>query len=145
MRATVAGPIAIAALDHIVLRVADLARAEKFYQEVLGCPVEKFQKDIGLLEMRAGSALIDLIPLDGKLGREGGAGPGAEGRNLDHFCLRVDPWDAEAIRAHLRAHGVEPGAVALRFGAEGQGPSLYLTDPEGNTVELKGPPGAPAN
>jgi catechol 2,3-dioxygenase-like lactoylglutathione lyase family enzyme len=61
---------------------------------------------------------------------------------MDHFCLRVDPWDADAIRAHLLAHGVEPGPVAQRFGAEGQGPSLYLQDPEGNTVELKGPPNA---
>jgi glyoxylase I family protein len=134
--------IAIAALDHVVLRVADLERAKEFYRDVLGCPVEKWQKDIGLLQLRAGTALIDLIPLDGKLGREGGAGPGAEGRNVDHFCLRLTAFDEPALRAHLAAHGIEPGATVQRYGAEGDGPSIYLTDPDGNTVELKAPPGA---
>ena len=114
----------------------------RFYGEVLGCPVHRIDEKIRLVQLRAGRGLIDLIPLDSDLGRAGGAGPGREGRNMDHFCLRVDPWDAEAIRAHLLAHGVEPGPVAQRFGAEGQGPSLYLQDPEGNTVELKGPPNA---
>jgi catechol 2,3-dioxygenase-like lactoylglutathione lyase family enzyme len=132
--------IAVAALDHIVLRVADLARAKNFYEDVLGCPVEKYQKDIGLLQMRAGSALIDLIPLDGKLGREGGAGPGAEGRNVDHFCLRLERFDEAALRAHLQAHGIDPGETATRYGAAGEGPSIYIKDPDGNTVELKAPP-----
>jgi glyoxylase I family protein len=129
-------------IDHIVLRVRDVDAMTRFYGEVLGCPVHRVDEKIRLVQLRAGRGLIDLIPVDSDLGRAGGAAPGREGRNVDHFCLRVDPWDADAIRAHLRAHGVEPGAVALRFGAEGQGPSLYLSDPEGNTVELKGPPGA---
>jgi glyoxylase I family protein len=132
-------------IDHIVLRVRDVDAMSRFYGEVLGCPVHRVDEKIRLVQLRAGRGLIDLIPVDSELGRAGGAAPGREGRNVDHFCLRVDPWDADAIRAHLRAHGVEPGAVALRFGAEGQGPSLYLSDPEGNTVELKGPPGASAD
>jgi glyoxylase I family protein len=131
----------ISNLDHLVLRVVDLRAMMAFYTDVLGCPVEKIQEDLGLYQLRAGSALIDLVPIDGPLGRKGGAAPGIEGRNLDHFCLRVDPFDANAIIAHLRANGADPAPVASRYGAEGQGPSIYVTDPEGNVVELKGPPG----
>jgi len=132
--------IPIRDIDHIVLRVTDLDRMLAFYCDALGCPVEKRQDDIGLIQLRAGRSLIDLVPLTGKLGKAGGAGPGAEGRNLDHFCLRVDPFDEAAIRAQLAAHGVEAGAVESRYGAQGTGPSIYVTDPEGNVVELKGPP-----
>jgi glyoxylase I family protein len=132
-------------IDHLVLRVRDVDRMIRFYGEVLGCPVHRIDERIGLVQLRAGRGLIDLVPLDSELGRRGGAAPGVEGRNLDHFCLRVEDWNAAAITAHLRAHGVEPGPVAPRFGAEGLGPSLYVTDPEGNTVELKGPPGAAAD
>jgi hypothetical protein len=84
--------------------------------------------------------LIDLVPVDSPLGRVGGAPPGAEGRNVDHVCLRIAPFDAEALSSHLRQHGIEPGEVARRYGAEGHGPSLYVRDPDGNVVELKGPP-----
>jgi len=128
------------ALDHLVLRVADLARARIFYCDVLGCAVEKWQEKLGLLQLRAGSSLIDLVGLDGPLGRQGGAAPGREGRNLDHFCLRIEPFDEPTLRAHLAAHGIAAGAVEQRYGAEGAGPSLYISDPEGNVVELKGPP-----
>ena len=129
----------ITGLDHVVLRVTDLDRARDFYCDVLGCRVEVFQKKIGLLQLRAGDSLIDLVPVDGKLGRMGGAAPGVEGRNMDHFCLRVRPFDVGAIMAHLRHHGVDPGTVEQRYGAEGMGPSIYLKDPDGNVVELKGP------
>jgi glyoxylase I family protein len=135
--------IPIQDIDHIVLRVVDLDRMLAFYCGALGCPVEKRQDDIGLIQLRAGRSLIDLVPLDGKLGKAGGAAPGKEGRNLDHFCLRVDPFDEAAIRAQLVGHGVEGGAVESRYGAQGTGPSIYLSDPEGNVVELKGPPTAP--
>ena len=128
------------ALDHVVLRVADLARARAFYCDVLGCAFEKWQEECGLLQLRAGASLIDLISLDGKLGRIGGAPPGREARNVDHFCLRIAPFDEAAIRAQLSAHGVAAGEVVERYGAEGNGPSLYIADPDGNTVELKGPP-----
>ncbi|WP_428491482.1 VOC family protein [Rhodopila sp.] len=132
--------LTITHLDHLVLRVIDLRAMMRFYQEVLGCQVEKVQETLGLYQLRAGSALIDLVPIDGPLGAKGGAAPGAEGRNLDHFCLLVDPFDAEAIVAHLRDCGADPAPVASRYGAEGQGPSIYVSDPEGNVVELKGPP-----
>jgi glyoxylase I family protein len=128
-------------LDHIVLRVVDLDKMMRFYTEVMGCTVEKVQADLGLYQLRAGTALIDLVPVNEALGLKGGAAPGAEGRNLDHFCVRVEPFDADAIIAHLRAHGAAPAPVASRYGAEGQGPSIYVDDPEGNVVELKGPPG----
>ncbi len=127
-------------LDHLVLRVTDLRAMLAFYTDVLGCSLEKVQEALGLYQLRAGDALIDLVPVDGLLGLKGGAAPGAEGRNLDHFCLRVEPFDAEAIISHLRAHGADPAPVASRYGAEGQGPSIYVADPEGNVVELKGPP-----
>ncbi|GAB3390418.1 VOC family protein [Massilia agri] len=132
--------IPVRGLDHIVLRVKDIDNMIAFYGEVLGCPVERRQEEIGLYQLRAGMALIDMVPVDGKLGRAGGAAPGTEGRNLDHLCLRVEPFDEAAIRRHLALHGVEAGPVESRYGAEGEGPSIYLLDPEGNTVELKGPP-----
>jgi glyoxylase I family protein len=132
--------IHIREIDHIVLRTGDLKRMLDFYCGALGCSIERRQDEIGLVQLRAGRSLVDVLPLDGKLGRAGGAGPGAEGRNVDHFCFRVEPFEPEAIRAHLRSCGVEAGEVASRYGAEGEGPSLYVTDPEGNTVELKGPP-----
>lgn len=132
--------IRIRELDHIVLRVVDLERMARFYTEVLGCAVEREQAEIGLYQLRAGRSLIDLIPVDKKLGKVGGAAPGVEGRNVDHFCFRVDPFDEAAIQAHLAAHGVRAGPAEARYGAEGEGPSIYVEDPEGNTVELKGPP-----
>ena len=134
------GSLTIAGLDHLVLRVTDLTAMMAFYTDVLGCSVEKIQDNLGLYQLRAGSALIDLVPVDGPLGQKGGAAPGPEGRNLDHFCLRVEPFDADTIIAHLRAHGADPAPVASRYGAQGQGPSIYVADPEGNVVELKGPP-----
>ena len=127
-------------LDHVVLRVTNLQAMLHFYTDIIGCPVEKVQEELGLYQLRAGTGLIDLVPIDGPLGRKGGAAPGKEARNLDHFCLGVEPYDADAIIAHLKRHGLDPGPVESRYGAEGQGPSIYLQDPEGNTVELKGPP-----
>ena len=132
--------IHILGIDHLVLRVVDLDRMLRFYCEALGCRIERRQDDIGLVQLRAGSSLIDLVPVDGQLGSAGGAAPGREGRNLDHFCLRVEPFDEAAIRSQLAQHGHTASAVEQRYGAEGEGPSLYLTDPEGNVVELRGPP-----
>ena len=128
------------ALDHLVLRVVDLQRMLRFYVEALGCTLERRQDGLGLVQLRAGSALIDLVPVDGQFGRAGGAAPGKEGRNLDHFCLRIEPFDELAIVAHLARHGLAAGPVERRYGAQGEGPSIYLSDPEGNVVELKGPP-----
>jgi catechol 2,3-dioxygenase-like lactoylglutathione lyase family enzyme len=131
--------IKIREIDHIVLRVVDLDAMIGFYCQVLGCEIERRQDEIGLVQLRAGRSLVDLVPVDGKLGRQGGAAPGKEGRNLDHVCFRVEPFDAAAIRSHLEACAVKVGDVESRYGAEGEGPSIYLDDPEGNTIELKGP------
>jgi glyoxylase I family protein len=130
---------AISGLDHIVIRARDVPAMVAFYRDVLGCPVEKVQEDFGLTQLRAGASLIDIVDVDGKLGKMGGAAPGGEAHNMDHFCLSIRPWDEAALLAHLKAHGVAAGEVGRRYGADGYGPSIYLKDPEGNSVELKGP------
>ena len=133
-------PFALIALDHVVLRVRDIEASLRFYRDVLGCTIDKVQEQFGLWQVRAGASLIDLVPLDGPLGRMGGAGPGREGRNLDHFAIQIAPFDDGAIRAHLAAHDVTITDSGRRYGALGSGPSIYILDPDGNTVELKGPP-----
>lgn len=134
-------PFTILGLDHVVVRVVDLERAMAFYCDLLGCPLEKRQDNIGLIQLRAGSALIDLVPIDGKLGAMGGAPPGDEGRNVDHFCLQIESFDEGDILDYLAKHDVEVvGEVGTRYGALGSGPSVYIRDPDGNVVELKGPP-----
>jgi glyoxylase I family protein len=132
--------IRIRDIDHIVLRVRDVDRALAFYCDALGCTVQRRDDDVGLIQLRAGRSLIDLVPIAGKLGAAGGAPAAKEGRNVDHFCVRVDPFDEAAIRAHLARHAIAAGATEPRYGAEGRGPSIYITDPDGNVVELKGPP-----
>jgi glyoxylase I family protein len=134
--------ITIREIDHVVLRVTDLEKMIDFYCRVIGCSVERRRDDLGLVHLRAGRSQIDLVPVDGPLGRAGGAAPGAEARNVDHFCLRVEGFDAAGIAAHLQGHGVRFDEVKQRFGADGTGPSIYVHDPEGNVVELKGPPAA---
>ena len=132
--------IRIREIDHVVLRVLDLDRMLSFYCGALGCTIERRQDAIGLVQLRAGRCLVDLVPVNGQLGKAGGAPPAKEGRNLDHFCFRIEPFDEAAIRSQLQANNVEAGPLATRNGAEGEGPSIYVSDPEGNTVELKGPP-----
>lgn len=132
-----APPMAILGLDHVVLRAADPARLIAFYRDVLGLTVEKVQEHVGLTQLRGGRTLIDIVNVAGTLGRAGGPPPGPTGRNMDHFCLQVTPFDGERIRAYLIAHGATPSEVASRYGAQGNGPSIYVDDPEGNTVELK--------
>jgi glyoxylase I family protein len=132
-------PITVTGFDHIVLRIGDKARALGFYCDVLGLSVDRDRPELGLTHIRAGGQMIDRVTLDGPLGRMGGAAPAREGRNLDHFCLQVRPFDEAAIRAHLAAHGVEIVEEGQRYGADGTGFSLYVSDPDGNTVELKGP------
>jgi glyoxylase I family protein len=132
--------ICLASIDHVVFRVKDMARMIRWYGEVLGAQVERESAEYGLVQLRAGSSLIDFVDVEGKLGRQGGAAPGSEGHNVDHVCLRVEPWDGDAILAHLEAHGIPGAEIVSRYGAEGQGPSIYIADPEGNTLELKGPP-----
>jgi catechol 2,3-dioxygenase-like lactoylglutathione lyase family enzyme len=135
--------IDIRGIDHVVIRVADLERSLAFYRDALGCAEERRIDAIGLIQLRGGDSLIDLVPVDSPLGRAGGATgppPGSGGRNMDHFALQLASFDERALRRHLEEHGIEPGEVAQRYGAQGDGPSMYIRDPDGNTVELKGPP-----
>jgi glyoxylase I family protein len=135
-------PFTVLNIDHLVFRVTDLERSIAFYEEVLGCKVVKRRDDLGLIHLRAGRSMIDLVSIDGRLGQRGGDAPGAGARNVDHLCLRIEPFEEQSLIRHLAMHDVEPtGTVSNNFGAEGFGPSLYIYDPDGNLVELKGPPG----
>ena len=130
--------IEIQAIDHVVLRTRDLAAMLRFYRDLLGCALERqLPEDVGLVQLRAGNALIDLVPVDSQLGRAGGGPPRQDGRNMEHVCLRIAPVDETALLRYLRDAGLEPGELAERYGAEGFGRSLYVNDPEGNVVELK--------
>lgn len=122
--------LSIANIDHIVLKVRDMERSISFYRDVLGCTVEREVESIGLVQMRAGACMIDLVPRKG-------AEPG---NDLDHFCVRIADWDEDRVRTELGSHGIEAPEAVSRYGAEGDGPSIYIEDPDGITVELKGPP-----
>ncbi len=132
-------PIEIRGLDHVVLRVSDVARSLRFYCEVLGCSEERRIEALGLVQLRAGAHLIDLVDVAAPLGKVGGPAAGAEARNVDHFAVELAHFDETALRHHLQEQGVEPGEVGQRYGARGMGPSMYIRDPDGNVVELKGP------
>ncbi len=125
-----------------MLRVADIEASLEWYRRVLGCTVERRIESFGLYQLRAGSNLIDLVPVSSKAGKPGGGAPGKTRRNMEHFALKLAAFDEKRLRRYLKRHGIEPGETARRYGADGHGPSLYLTDPDGNTVELKGPPDA---
>jgi catechol 2,3-dioxygenase-like lactoylglutathione lyase family enzyme len=131
--------IEIQAIDHVVLRVGDLARSLAFYCGVLGCREERRIDALGLVQLRAGASLIDLVDVASPLGAVGGPPAGPQGRNMDHFALQLAHFDEKLLRDHLARAGVEAGDVGQRYGAQGTGPSLYIRDPDGNVVELKGP------
>lgn len=128
----------IRAIDHIVLRTADPQSLVDFYRTVLSCEVERqLAPEVGLIQLRAGASLIDIVAVDSELGRMGGGPPGPEARNLDHFCLVIEDMDEQALTAWLESHGIDPGGFERRYGAGGFGQSVYVLDPDGNTVELK--------
>lgn len=130
-----AAPFKIVGIDHVVLRAADPAALERFYLDVLGLSFEMRQGK--LAQLRAGHALIDIVPaIDARMA---GSPSSTGGANLDHLCLRVEPFDAAAIAKHFAGQGITCGAETLRYRAEGRGPSIYLQDLEGNCIELKGP------
>jgi glyoxylase I family protein len=126
-------------IDHVVLRVADMERSVDFYTQVLGGAIKKRNEQYGMIHLGAGSSMIDLVDVNGPLGAMGGGAPGKERRNVDHFCLRVEPFDEQEILAHLQAFGIVADKAVTRYGAEGVGLSIYCFDPDGNQVELKGP------
>jgi catechol 2,3-dioxygenase-like lactoylglutathione lyase family enzyme len=130
--------IEITGLDHIVLRTSHMEEMLYFYGTVLGCPIERqLSPDIGLVQLRAGTALIDLVDVDSKLGRAGGGPPTEKNNNMDHFCMQLKPQSEEDISGYLASHGIEAGPIERRYGAQGFGNSIYLRDPDGNTVELR--------
>ena len=129
-------PINISTIDHVVLRVEDFEPMIDFYCEVLGCRLERLVEQFSLAQLRAGAALIDLVDARGPLGQQGGRPPDHGAPNLDHLCLRIEPWNTDAIVAHLAEHQVAVGDVGTRYGATGSGPSIYIKDPEGNTTYI---------
>lgn len=125
-------------IDHIVLRTDLYRELIDFYCNVLGCELERETSvELGLTQLRAGSSLIDIVSIDGKLGKAGGPAPSGQGINLDHFCLQIEPVDEESLKAYLKENGVETGDFEDRYGAQGMGRSIYLKDIAGNTVELR--------
>ena len=128
----------IQAIDHVVLRTSKMPAMLVFYRDFLGCPLEReLDPAVGLVQLRAGSGLIDLVPVDSELGKLGGGPPRQDGRNVDHVCLRIAAMDEQRLLALLDEAGIEHSEFAERYGAEGFGRSLYINDPEGNVVELK--------
>ncbi|AOE50332.1 VOC family protein [Kangiella sediminilitoris] len=128
----------VTGIDHIVLRTSKLEQMLHFYRGILGCEIEReTPANTGLIQLRAGSALIDIVTVDSKLGRMGGGPPTNKDNNLDHFCLQLKSISEEAIKQHLESHGIEAGSFSERYGAQGFGQSIYIQDPEGNTVELR--------
>ena len=126
------------AIDHIVLRSERYRELIDFYCEVIGCTLEReTSHEFGLTQLRAGNALIDIVDVNGELGKAGGAAPGPTGNNLDHFCLQIEPFDETELIAYLKSHGIDCGEFHERYGAQGMGRSLYISDIDGNTVELR--------
>jgi glyoxylase I family protein len=117
-------------IDHVVVLSHNVKKSLQFYCDVLGMAEVRRVDTVGLIQLRAGVSMIDILP----------ARPNDNGRNIDHFALRIDPWEPEKIISHLKSAGYTPGPPALRVGAEGNGWSIYVQDPDGITVELKGPP-----
>lgn len=127
-------PIDITVIDHVVIRTTQLDRMIAFYRDVLGCAVEREAGESGLAQLRAGDSLIDILDVS----RGSGGAVVHEAGNMDHVCFQLKRWDEAGISDFLRRHSVTPGDVVMRYGARGTGPSMYISDPDGNTVELKG-------
>jgi catechol-2,3-dioxygenase len=128
----------VLAIDHIVLRTTKLKEMLDFYTKVLSCTIERETSvETGLTQLRAGSALIDLVVVNSRLGAIGGGAPTQSERNIDHFCLQIKSVPEQDIITYLKESGIEVGDFESRFGAQGEGNSLYIKDPEGNEVELR--------
>jgi len=128
----------IAGIDHLVLRTTNLEAMLDFYIKVLGCSIEReTPEEVGLTQLRAGNALIDLVVIGSRLGNMGGGAPTNTENNLDHFCLQIKPVAEEELVKHLTDSGIEPPDFAERYGAQGFGNSVYIKDPDQNTVELR--------
>jgi glyoxylase I family protein len=130
--------IRVRLIDHIVLRTNQVDTMTRFYKEVLGCNVERtLPPETGLTQLRAGESLIDIVDVNSDLGRAGGGPATTTENNLDHFCLQIEPISESELSEWLLSNGIETGDFETRYGAQGFGPSIYLSDPDGNTVELR--------
>ena len=123
---TVAAPDRV----YVATRVADTSPPARLNVSVADSPSVAVPA-FAATHTRAGSSMIDLVPR---------TEDEDDGRNMDHFAVRIAEMDVPALTAHLKRHGIDAGEVRRRYGAEGYGSSIYITDPDGNTVELKGPP-----
>jgi len=130
--------IEIIGIDHLVLRTTKLNKMLTFYCDILGCTIERqTEKQLGLTQLRAGNALIDLVEVNSQLGKLGGGPATLSENNLDHFCLQLKAISPQTLINHLTSFGLSLDDFSLRYGAQGFGQSLYIKDPEGNIVELK--------
>lgn len=129
-------PFELQGLDHVVLLVGDMTAARQFYCDVVGCSVDRELPEYGMLQLRAGASLIDLVDIGSDEGAWGKP-PIEGGRNMDHVCIATTGFEPERLRAHLSAHGVEIVEEGVRYGATGDGYSIYFNDPFGNQIELK--------
>lgn len=130
-------PFSLQTIDHVVIRAGNAAELVAFYVEAVGCTLAWDRPELGLTHLRAGDAMIDIVSINGPLGAKGVSLPAEYGRNVDHLCLRISPFDFESLRAHFEAFGIAVAPPQSRFGAQGNALSVYLTDPEGNGIEFK--------
>ena len=130
--------VKIVEMDHIVLRCRDVDASLRFYNEVLGMEILRLD-DFKAGNVRFPSArlnadtIIDFFPSPDQppIGKDGI-------KNQDHFCMVIEPQDMEALKSQCMSLGIEvqqgPGT---RWGAHGNGTSLYIYDPDDNVVELR--------
>ena len=127
----------VTAMDHIVLNVRDMGRVLDFYQTVLGLEAERLAEfrrgEVPFPSVRVNAdTVIDLCPVAGSDDEE------PHRSDLNHFCLVLGAADVRPMMAHLEAHGVaiEEGPVT-RWGAHGNGTSIYFRDPESRRIEVR--------
>lgn len=132
-------PFSLVGLDHVVFLVDDMPKALKFYSDVLGCQPGYSYPALGMEQVWCGNSLIVLWDTTHP-GAASAVPPVAGGRNVDHVCINLSPVDQHALVAHLNAHQVKIDRIAFHGGARGMGNSVYVFDPFGNKLELKGPP-----
>jgi glyoxylase I family protein len=129
-------PFELRAIDHVVLIVDDLERAAKWYADVVGATEEHSLRQFGMVQLRAGASMIDLVDAASEKGEW--ARPKVDGgRNMDHLCLEIGPVTKAAMQAHLKKHELEIEEEGWRSGAKGQGYSWYIRDPWDHQIELK--------
>ena len=132
-------PFSLVGIDHVVFLVDDMAKALQFYGEVLGCQPGYTYPRLGMEQVWCGNALIVLWDTTHP-GAAGAVPPVVGGRNVDHVCIALSPFDEDELIGHLNAHNVTIDRTAFHGGARGMGSSIYIFDPFGNKLELKGPP-----